>query len=110
LNFAKLKERSPELLLLRSAKARAKTKGLAFNIEVQDIKIPEYCPIANIKLQVAKGQQTGASPTLDRIDSSKGYIKGNVAVISHRANSAKRDLTFDDIERLYLYMKGSRET
>lgn len=91
--------------MLSSAKSRAKRFGLDFNLTIEDIVIPEYCPILDIKLCNNKGGAKASSPSLDRIDNSKGYIKGNVAVISYRANSAKRDFSLEDIERLYKYTR-----
>ena len=44
------------------------------------------------------------SPSLDRIDNSKGYIKGNVAVISNKANKYKSDMTIENIEKLASYV------
>ena len=37
-------------------------------------------------------------PSLDRIDGAKGYVKGNVRVISHRANMLKNDATIEELE------------
>lgn len=97
-NKEKLKERNlayrknnPELCLLRAAKNRALKRGIAFDLLVEDIVIPEYCPILKIKLVRNFGTFGGqdASPSLDRIDNSKGYVKGNVWVISRQANSMK---------------------
>ena len=84
---------NPERGLLKTAKYRALRKKVEFNIDLSDIVIPEVCPILGIPLVVSDG--TGKpggrmnSPSLDRIDNSKGYIKGNVQVISHMANSMK---------------------
>jgi hypothetical protein len=77
-------------MLLR-AKSRAKEKHLEFNIDASDIMIPNVCPILHIELHNKKGSPGGCqnSPALDRIDNSKGYIKGNVRVISHLANMMK---------------------
>ena len=77
-------------LMLRNAKRRAAKSGREFSIGLEDIAIPEVCPIFGTPLVYgAAGGNCSFSPSLDRIDSSKGYIKGNVQVISHLANSMK---------------------
>lgn len=96
---------NPTRSLLANAKNRAKKKNLEFNIELADIIIPEFCPITNLKLETGPGKIHYASPTLDRIDNSKGYIKGNVAVISNKANKHKGELSIEEIKQLYLYVK-----
>lgn len=87
------RERHPERQMWRSARDRANKKSIEFNIQYEDIKIPKICPVLNIPIVVRAGRgiQGGKfdSPSLDRIDNSKGYIKGNVQVISHLANSMK---------------------
>ncbi len=83
------REANPEQYLWKSAKDRAKKRGLEFNIELSDIVIPEFCPVLGLKLERGTGGMQDNSPSLDRIDSSKGYIKGNVRVISYRANTIK---------------------
>ena len=92
-----------EANMLSAAKSRAKKNGLDFNIEIEDIVIPETCPIIGIPLQFTDGKQNEGTPALDRIDNTKGYVKGNVQVISHKANRHKADLTLEQIEALYLY-------
>jgi len=80
---------NPEWYLLTKAKERAKLKGLEFNIEIEDIKIPQFCPILEIELVKGTSKDYQRSPSIDRIDSSKGYIKGNIKVISTLANTMK---------------------
>ena len=87
------------------AKTRAKKRGLEFNIEVADIVIHTYCPVLKIKLVPNVGKAKDSSPTLDRINNSKGYIKGNISVISRKANRRKSDLTLTEAKRLVKYMQ-----
>jgi hypothetical protein len=75
--------------LYRSAKKRALAKGLEFNIELRDIHIPKKCPILKVPLICS----TRYSPSIDRIYPNKGYIKGNIAIISTLANSMKANAT-----------------
>lgn len=85
-------------ILLASAKRRAKYVGVPFEIELSDIEIPEVCPALGIPLQVGPGKIHPNSPTLDRIRPELGYVKGNIAVLSHRANLIKNDATAKELE------------
>ena len=93
--------RYPERGLHRAAKNRAKQRGLAFDLEFSDIQIPPTCPILGIPILVYAGHGNPGgrmdSPSLDRIDPLKGYIKGNIQVISHKANSMKFNATKDEL-------------
>ena len=71
------------------AKKRALKKGLEFSIKPKDIYIPKKCPILKVPLICS----TRYSPSIDRIYPDKGYIKGNIAVISALANSMKANAT-----------------
>lgn len=92
--------------LLNSARYRARQQGLVCTITLEDIRVPERCPILNVVLRPNTGKQSEDSPTLDRIDSKLGYVPGNVAVISWRANSLKSDASVEEVECLLAYMKG----
>lgn len=90
----KLRMKDPAAALWKGAKRRATDRGLDFNIEVSDIHVPDICPLLNIEIIIGGSRETlGNAPALDRIENHKGYVKGNIWVISHRANSAKRDLS-----------------
>jgi len=97
------KEECPEAIMLESARGRAKRKGLDFNIELSDIVVPSHCPILGYELFFAKEKCTKASPVLDRKDDALGYIKGNVGVISSRANLLKSNMSKDQIMKLAEY-------
>jgi hypothetical protein len=92
--------------IVRRAKHRAAQKGWDFNLKDEDILLPERCPILGVLLEMGKGRGPKSnSPTLDRIDSTKGYIAGNVHVISMRANLIKTDANADEILAVGNYMK-----
>lgn len=84
--------------MLSRAKANAKALGYDFNLTIEDIIVPECCPITGFRLTYDGRRMT--SPSLDRIDSSKGYIKGNVVVVSHRANAWKSDATIAQLRKM----------
>lgn len=83
-------------------KNRAKRRNLEFNLEKSDIIVPEYCPVLKIKL--CNGGPKDNWPSVDRIDNSKGYIKGNIQVISMRANRLKSDATIEELFAIVNYM------
>lgn len=84
-----LHREDPRKLLLSLAKRRARIKGIEYNLVIEDLSIPEVCPILEIPIKVGEGKIVDTSPSLDRIDNSKGYVKGNVQVISNMANRMK---------------------
>lgn len=101
------KTNTPEYRMLSGAKSRAKRKGIEFAIELDDIVIPASCPVLGIPLKIStSGSADENSPSLDRLDNTKGYVKGNVAVISYRANRIKVDATVEEVEKVLHYMKG----
>lgn len=90
-----------------NAMMRAKNLNLPFEIEKSDIFIPKYCPALDIELIRGVGQSNvwDKSPTLDRINPSLGYVKGNIAVISYRANRIKNNATVDELRKILTYME-----
>ena len=98
--------RDPAHYLWYSAKRRAREKGLPFDLEVSDITIPEVCPVLGIPITpVREGfVNRPTSPSLDRVFPKKGYVKGNVVVMSWRANSIKRDATLEELKKLVDWM------
>lgn len=92
------REKNHEKTILFRAKQRAKQKQFEFNIGVADIIIPSRCPILDIEIIRNKNTSTKVnSPSLDRIDNTKGYIKGNIMVISNKANTMKNNATPEEL-------------
>lgn len=83
---------------LSSCRHRALKNNIPFNIELSDILIPEICPILHIPIKLSEtGKQTANSPSIDKIIPDMGYTKGNVQIISNRANKMKSDATPIDL-------------
>ena len=92
--------------MLSSAKQRSKEKGLMFNLHYEDVQIPNLCPVLRIPLAPSiTGVLGDNSPSLDRLIPYLGYTKGNVKVISMKANRIKTDATSTEIEAVLHYVK-----
>lgn len=91
-----------------AAKARAAMKGIPFEISLEDVRNAwtDTCPVLLIPLKFNVGGAKGDSHSIDRIDNSKGYIPGNIAIVSNLFNSMKRDLTPEIVRRMLAYMEG----
>lgn len=94
-----------EKILLASAKSNGKLHGVPFDLELSDIKIPEFCPLLGLKLDPGAPDRAHNLPSLDKIIPELGYVKGNVHVISWRANKLKSNATFDEIHRMSAGLK-----
>jgi len=99
---------NPVGYMLCAAKKRAKTKNLPFDLKHEDILIPEICPVLGISLAISEGKCSASSPSLDRLIPELGYVKGNVRVISHKANTIKSNATVSELELVASYLR--RET
>jgi hypothetical protein len=87
----------PEKMMWARAKARAKARGIEFNIEVSDIVIPDLCPISGTPFVVG---DHNLAPSLDRIDNKRGYVSGNVIVVQNYWNKLKSNGSVDDFIKL----------
>lgn len=85
--------------LLIAARKRAKTSGLEFSITAADIIIADLCPILKMPMLM----HTIYAASIDRIDSTKGYIPGNVQVISRKANTMKSNATSEELLKFAQY-------
>jgi hypothetical protein len=89
--------------LFSCAKSRSKKRGITFNITVKDLPpIPECCPVfpwIKLSLYFGGGHRENV-PSIDRINNKKGYVKGNVRIISLRANRLKSNATLQELKAL----------
>lgn len=97
---------NPSVMLFTNAKLRAKQKGWEFNIDRSDLVVPKLCPVLGIELIPGAGCSSPNSPTVDRLDNTKGYIKGNVAVISRRANHLKNDSNLAELKKIVAWWES----
>lgn len=97
----KRKKADPIYRLLISAKGNARNRGHEYAITRADIVIPKHCPYLGIILDLSGEGTSGvgnlSAPSIDRIDSSKGYIPGNIQIISLLANRMKQDATIEQL-------------
>lgn len=92
--------------MMKSARKRAKRDGIEFTITEKDIKLVHVCPIRDVPLVRNEGKISPDNYSFDRQDNSKGYVPGNVYVISWLANQAKSNMNIAQVEKLLKYMKG----
>lgn len=87
--------------MFENAQQRARRAKIAFTITRDDIFIPVICPLLNIPLVLGGGNiGRDNSPSLDRIDSTKGYTPDNVWVISGKANRFKNNATLEEFKTM----------
>lgn len=97
--------------MLTQARARARRRGLPFGLVVDDIHIPDTCPILGIPLVIRSDYRKRSkrppddSPSLDRLIPELGYLPGNVRIISNRANRIRADATRAELEAIVRYLK-----
>lgn len=94
--------KNPVESMFYRAKSRAKRSGAPFDLRIEDIAAvwpaDNRCPVLGLPFETQSGSGGGAqSPTLDKIIPSLGYMRGNIAVISNRANGIKSDATPDEV-------------
>ena len=100
------RKRDPLYFLLKSAEKRAKQNGLPFTLTREDfLPLPETCPVYGTPLVYGSAIRTNASATLDKIIPEKGYVKGNVKIVSWRANTLKNAATLNDLKALVRYVE-----
>lgn len=75
-----------------------------FTVTMEDLVWPTHCPVLGIELDWFSPRKSENSPSFDRIDPSKGYVPGNVAIISWRANRIKNDGSAEEHRRIAEWM------
>lgn len=93
--------RNPCTIKFARLKWRVEAEGVPFNMLIEDVEWNEECPILGIPLNydVSRGGIFNDTPTFDRIYPDKGYVKGNVRVISDLANRMKSSANPEQLEK-----------
>lgn len=89
----------PARSLWDRARKRALERGLPFAIPKHSITIPACCPALGLPIEF-RGRRSACSPSLDRIVPERGYVPGNIRVISDRANRLKGKRTLQELQNL----------
>lgn len=104
---------NPTRAIYRSKKGHAKTSKVEFDLPYDSIVWPEHCPVLGIPLDYTtrtKGAVKSNSPSFDRIDPNKGYVIGNVIIVSNKANVIKSNATVDELERVASFYRQLNPT
>jgi len=98
--------KNPNLKRFISLRAAAKIRKQEFSLVFDKIYWPTHCPILGIEIDYSlhRGRKANG-PSFDRIDNLKGYIPGNVRVVSNRANIIKNDGTLEEHQKVIDYLK-----
>lgn len=103
------KSQTPSGKLFVQRRIEAKKQGIPFTISIDDVVVPEFCPVLGIKIEPGRqGKGKGIednSPSLDKFIPELGYVPGNIAVISWRANRLKHNATTNELEKVVNWMK-----
>lgn len=73
---------------------KCKKLGIAFNLTVEDVIVPAYCPVLGIEI---KRGNTDNAASIDRIKPNRGYVKGNIIIVSKLANQIRTNATSKQI-------------
>lgn len=104
--------------ILAGIRHRCNKKGWKYDLDIDFILsiAPNICPIFGIKftfLENKNNEQLWSSPSIDRIDNNKHYLKDNVIVISRRANTIKNCSNLEELRKLsefYTNLEKNRNT
>jgi hypothetical protein len=86
-----------EYRLVQHAARRAKKKHVPFSLKRGDFEIPTYCPILGMQMKQNRDHGKDDSFSIDEIIPGVGYVKGNVQVVSNKANIMKSNASRDQL-------------
>lgn len=96
-------ERNKMKTHLYKIKSNCKKNGIDFDLTLDDVIVPENCPVLGIPLEHSKGRVSDNSPSIDRINPNGGYTKDNIIVVSWKANRLKSNASVDELIRVAMF-------
>lgn len=107
-NYQDRKNKNPLHTYLIAKRSECKQKGLQFDLTLEYLESiwTDKCPVFGTPMKIGTGSRgDGYNSHLDRIDPLKGYVIGNVAWISGRANRIKYNASADDLRKIADWME-----
>jgi hypothetical protein len=94
---------------LSNTKSVCEKDGLEFDLTVEDLEpFPLTCPVLDIPINwMSTGGTKNDSPSMDRVIPEKGYTKGNVRLISQKANRLKQNASLTELQAIIRYINES---
>jgi len=89
--------------IITGLKSSAKRRNIPFDLSTTDldyIGIPITCPVLGVPLYYHRGKVKDDSISIDRIDSTKGYTRDNIVIVSHRVNKLKSNASLDEMQKI----------
>lgn len=88
------KSNNVQYRLLAQSRRSAASRDIEHSLTEEDIIVPELCPVLGVPMLY----KTPYTATIDRIDSTKGYVKGNIQLMSWKANTMKSNATEEELQ------------
>tara|TARA_R100000315_G_C5233914_1_gene145005 strand:- start:1823 stop:2689 length:867 start_codon:yes stop_codon:yes gene_type:complete len=105
INPGALTKKDYQKRMFLAARGRAKSKGLPFTLNEEDVVIPDKCPVFGIDIDVGAAKYAPNIPSIDRVVPELGYTKENIRIVCYRANRLKNNASFEELELIYNWMK-----
>lgn len=106
LSFEEQKLHKRKSKMFRKLKTQSGPRQSKFDLVFEDIEWPTHCPILKIELDYSLNKRAKFNtPSFDKVIPSKGYVRGNVYIISAKANFLKNNSSYEEVCAIRTYMK-----
>lgn len=94
---------------LSNTKSNCEKDAIPFDMTVDDLApYPLKCPVLGTPINwMNTGSSSNDSPSIDRMIPEVGYVRGNVRIISQKANRLKGNASVDELRAILRYMEES---